>query len=325
MRKRLAALALLLAAACAKPPVSDEVTVQFYDDRDTIQVTAETKFDLDARSPRVDAARNAAILGLDPWTVRFNRLSPDLDHVTFERTHGQLERVLHVVRVPANDLQRVFSDVSVTVQLTRGDGYRELTLIPGTSTRATREQQRQFDEQLASWSRDVARYFMAIDHLYDYLDENPHRAEAVFGALVATKDDEPPLIAEEELPLVDAVTMTMERIATRMDEVEGDAWSFTEVADLVYNPLPAKLTVRVPDQKDLVIEPVDLFGAIASLEGKWISPDPLAALLKEEIPEPADLAEMPRKSSSVVSAGEIERAIREQLARPRSYSIRWRD
>jgi hypothetical protein len=326
MRKRwAAAIALLLLAACGQPPVTDEVTVRFSDESDTATVTAETKFDLQSRNPRVDAARNAALSSTDPWSVRFARVNPELDQVTFERQRGELARVVHLVRIPANDLGRVFSDTSVTVLLTRENGWNELTLLPGTSQRATREQQRHFEEQLGVWSGDVARYFRAIDHLYDYLDEHPQRAEALFAALVASKEDEPPLLAEEELPFVEAVMNAMERIATRMDESGAEAYSFAEEADLIFNPFPAKMTFRAPDAKDLVIEPVDLFAAIAGLEGKWISPDPLAALLKKEIPTAAELAEMPRKSTSMASATEIASAIREELARPKSYTLRWRD
>ena len=324
MRKLWAALALAFLAACAQPPVTDEVTVEFYDGRDEVLITAETKFDLKSKNPRVDAARNAALVGTDAWSARFTRLAPELDQVTFERHSGALARVVHAARIPAEDLQRVFSDTAITVSLVYVDGQHELTLYPGTSTRATREQHRHFEDQLGAWSKDVARYFTTIDHLYDYMNANPHRAEPLFAAMFGEKGSEL-LVMEEEVPLLEAVEQAMEKIGARLDATEARAASFAEEADLIYNPFPARMIFRVPREKDLVIEPIDLFSAIAALEGKWISPDPLAALLKEEVPSPAELAEMERKSSSVVDAGDITRAIREQLVRPRSYVLRWRD
>jgi len=322
MRKQLAALALLLFAACARLPVQDELTVQFHDDRDEITVTARTTFDLNARTQRqrIETARNAALAGNDAWAVRFGRLSPRAEDVTFSRTRGELERVTRSIVIPADDLQRIFADTSITVGLIRGEGWRELTFYPGTSSRASREQVRHFESQLNDWSQEVARYFTAIDHLYDYLDENPHRAKFVFAALV-NEEDAP--VLDDELPLVEAVVHAMERIADRMDAAEGESATFAEEADLIYNPFPAKVTVRVPGEKDLVIEQIDLFKALAALEGTFVSPDPLAALLQEKAPTPEQLAEMPRTSRSVLNAGEVAGAIREQLAQPRTVAIRW--
>jgi hypothetical protein len=312
----------LLLAACGRPPIRDEVTIQFHEDRDDITVTAETWFDRGRGNERVNAARTAAVQGLDDWSVRFARLDPKSDEVTFARHQGELERVTRRIHIPSDDLQRVFSDTSITVNLVRSDGWQELSLIPGTSSRATREQTRHFNGELRAWSEEVARYFVAIDHLYDYLDENPHRARFVFAALLNEKDAG---VLEDELPLLEAAVNAMERIGERMDATENDAFTFAEEADLIYNPFPARMVIRVPHEKDLVIERVDLFKTIAALEGKWISPDPLAALLKDASPTSEQLAELPRKSASVINPSEIETAIREELVQPRTYSIRWTD
>ncbi len=323
MPRRLAALAvLLLATACGRLPVRDEVVVQFHDDRDEVTVTAETLFDHGNSSQRVESARSAALQGLDPWTVRFARMDPQSEEITFARRQGELERVTRRIRIPADDLQRLFSDTNITLNLIRGEGWRELSLYPGSSSRASREQIRHFEEELHAWSRDVARYFVAIDHLYDYLDENPHRSKFVFAALVNEKEA---AVLEDEESLLTAVIESMERIAERMDAHEDDAFTFAEEADLIYNPFPARMVIRAPGEKELVIERIDLFATIAALEGKWVSPDPLAALLKEELPTGEELAAMPRKSTSVINASHIETAIREQLAQPRTYTVRWLD
>ena len=321
LKRLAAAAALLLFAACGRPPVRDEVTVQFYEEGNEITVRAETSFDLRTASRRVEQAQSAAMAQTDPWAVRFAQLTPVADEVTFLRNRGELERVTRTIRIPEDDLQRVFSDTSITVNLIRGEGWRELTFYPGSSSRASREQVRHFEGQLNLWSSDVARYFTAIDHIYDYLGEHPHRAKPLFAALLNEK--EPADVLEDEEPLLTAVLAVMERVADRMDAAEQDSWSLAEEADLIYNPFPARVVVRVPREKELVIEPVDLFKAIAALEGKWISPDPLAALLKDEQATADQLAAMPRRSVAVPNAGEIAGAIREQLARPKTYAIRW--
>lgn len=340
MRNRIALALLLLAAACARPPVQDEVSIAFGNERETATVTARTSFQLqprnDAERSRIDSARAAALAGTDDWTVRLARLAPESDRITFERTRGQLERVIRTAVVPAAEVERLFADASIGAQFVSGDGYRELHFYPASSGRASREQQRHFDEALDLWSRDVARYFTALHHIYAYLDDQPQRARYVFAALLSEKgaDGAPPAVLEEEQPLVDAVTEAMDRIAARMDENEQRAHSFAEEADLIYNPFPARVTVEVPGEviaregftttdKGVAVEPVDLFESIASLEGKWVRPDPLAALLRNDALKAEELARLPRESEPVVSATEVATAIREQLARPRTYRIRW--
>src|SRR5687768_267401 len=104
--KRLAVIALLMLAACGRPPVRDEVTVQFHDDREEITVTAETWFDRGTSNQRVEAARDAALRGFDPWSVRFARMDPKYEEITFARQQGELERVTRRIHIPADDLQR---------------------------------------------------------------------------------------------------------------------------------------------------------------------------------------------------------------------------
>jgi hypothetical protein len=329
-------------AACTRPPVLDEVTIEPSKEDDTVVITVASTFTLkpanEQARERVEAARTAALSTTDAWSIRFARLTPVEDHVTYSKSGGALERVTRSARIASDDLQQLFSDANITVDVLHGEGWRELTFYPGASGRATREQRQHFEGELTQWSGSVARYFTAIDHVYAYLREHPQRDRYVFAALLNEKgaDGSDPLVLEAEQPLVDAVSVAMEEIAERMDEQEGRAATFAEEADLVFNPFPARITVRAPrdvlssegfttKEGALLIEPVDLFGAIAALEGEWISPDPLAALLLDQTPTAAELAKLPRRSQSLVSGSEVARAIREQLTRPKTYRVRWRD
>lgn len=337
-------LLLVLATACSRLPVSDELTIEPDRGRDSVLVTVTTTFSLrggnDRTRERIEAARAAAISGTDAWSIRFGRLSmPEEERVTWQKSRGALERVTRAARIPGDDLQHLLSDTNITVDVLHGEGWSELTFYPGAGGRATRDQIRHFDGELTGWSAAVARYFSAIDDVYSYLRVNPSRARYVFAALLNEKgaDGAEPLVTEEELPLVEAVVAAMEEIGERMDASEGRAETFAEEADLMFNPFPARVVVRPPGEilssegftaakdGDLVIEPIDLFAAIAALEGRWISPDPLVALLRENPPPAEEVANLPRVSQKVVSSTEIAVAIREQLARPRTYTVRWRE
>jgi len=343
VRRRIAAVLMLLAVSCAQFPVTDEVKIEFNKEDASVLVTAETTFDLnpsnDETRVRVENARVAAQSGNDPWSLRFSRLTPESERMTVQKNHGVLERMTRSVRIPDEDLQRVFADTNVTVDVIHGDGWRELRFYPGTSSRATREQQRRFATELSAWSAAVARYFAAVHRLYSYMNKNPGRARYLFAAVIHEKgeDGSEPVVTEEEQPFVNDVGEAMDDIASRMDEHEGRAATFAEETDLVFNPFPARITVTVPgdimstegfaSQKDrtLVIEPVDLFASIAALEGRWIAPDPLAAMLREQAPTADELAAMPHRSTTIIPAADVAEAIREQLARPKSYAVRWRE
>lgn len=337
MLRRLTPVVLaLLLAACTQPTVTDELTVTI-EKNDRVLVTAQTTFnDIDirneARLRALEAARFAAMHGNDAWAMRFGRVTAEDEEVTLWKHKGELDRVTRTIRIPSNQLQQVFSDTNITVTLLNGDGWRELAFIPGGSIRASREQRKHFEDALQSWSGAVARYFLAIDRLYTYLNVNTHRAPAVMAALLSSSEEQ--TIAEEEQPLVDSVSAAMEEIATQMDtEGEGGASTFAEEADLIYNPFPARMTIRVPGDvvskegfdKELVIERVELLEAVTALEGKWISPDPLAALLRDQTPTAEQLVRRELRSSKSVNPNEIADAIRQQLARPRMYSVRWRE
>ncbi|MEO8382236.1 MAG: hypothetical protein ABI779_21420 [Acidobacteriota bacterium] len=336
-----ALIAILLLAGCAPSPVWDELTIEPSKDDDRMVVTISTTFELHARNERVrarvEAAQSAAGSNTDAWAVRFARLNSEQESVTYTRSRGALERVIRTARIGGDELQLLFSDANITADVLQGEGWRELTFYPGTSGRATREQRQRFEAELALWSQAVGRYFTAVDQLYSYLDERPQRAPYLFAALMSEKgvDGSEPVVSEDEQPLIDSVGKAMDEIAERMDYQEGHAATFAEEADLIFNPFPARVTIRPPGEvlvsegftsgKDaLVIEPVDLYASIASLEGQWISPDPLAASLREQTPTAAELAAQPRHSKKVVSSTEVARAVAAQLARPRTYRVRWR-
>ncbi|HVG25588.1 MAG TPA: hypothetical protein VND45_15630 [Thermoanaerobaculia bacterium] len=343
MRRSALLALLLLFAACTQIPVTDEITIEPAPDGDTMTVTVSSTFNLnvksDANRARVDAARAAALSGVDPWSVRFGRLDAPIDERhTIEKHRGAVERVTRAARIPSDDLQQLLSDTGITVDTVRGEGWRELRFYPGAGGRATREQQAELERTLEVWSRSVTRYFTAMHHFYRYMDENPHRAQAMFAALLDEKqaDGTPAtVLAEEEQPLLDAVTHSMDEIATRMDQEEGRTAVF-ELTDLVFNPFPGRVVIRAPGDvvvsegftrkgSEATIEPVDLFASLEKLEGRWIAPDPLAAMLREQELTSEQLARAERRSAAVVSASEVSRAIREQLVRPRTYVVRWRD
>jgi hypothetical protein len=188
---------------------------------------------------------------------------------------------------------------------------------------------------LRAWSVDTARYLAAMHRLYSYLDRQPERAKVVFTRLLASEDTP---VREEELALIEDVGRTADPITDRLRAAEREAVAIDEQFDRVFNPFPAEIVVHLPreetalegfDKKDggFVIRRRGLLDAVPALDGRWLSPDPLLMMQmrgeNEPEPTPAAIAAMPRHSSPMVTATEIEAAMMEELRPAAAYRLRW--
>ncbi|HKO57570.1 MAG TPA: hypothetical protein VJ276_16980 [Thermoanaerobaculia bacterium] len=343
--RRLIALLLLFAFASCGPVINDKVVIDFdTNDPDVVRVLAST--DIDPARPRnagvearLRAARESILAGRDEWSDRFSRAGPETERVTLEKRAGVLSRYEHAGTIDADGLQRFFSDLPMTVQLTRGDGWSELSVYANASTRATRQQREHFNAQLTAWSSMVAKYFEALHRLYTYLAANPGRAENAFRQIYADDDEQVLAASAEERALIIGVRKSMEKLVEWEDA--DTAFTLAEEADLVLNPFPAEITVHLPgeitavegfarsDADRVVIPRPALLESVAALEGRWVSPDPFAAALradrekKEEV-DVAALVAAERKSAAVVPASDVAAALVDEMRPPTRYRVRWR-
>jgi hypothetical protein len=335
-------IALLLAACGMRGPVASRVTVAPSDDPQRLAITVSTDIESHTAGPameaRVTEIREALLAGRDEWSPRFASVPADSERIIIDRKYGVLRHVEHSATINADDLQRFFSDTGMTLTLTRGEGWTELTIYPGASTRATRQQRERVEKTLTAWSEDAARYFNAVDRLYFFLAQHPQRAEGIFDMLLGERQRP---LNEEEQALVDTVTEAMDRLSKRLQADEKDVTTLDEEFDLVFNPFSAEIAVHTPREivasehfekraTDLaVIHRDGILDAMSALEGRWISPDPLAILLRSgatddsKLPSPASVAALPRRSKTGVLASEVEQAVTEELRPASVYRVRW--
>jgi hypothetical protein len=264
--------------------------------------------------------------------MRFSGLNIDNERIIVDRANGRITGVERQTTIDRNELPKFFNDMSVTVSLLPNNGYTELTIIPGASSRATRQQRERVLATLHQWSTEAAAYVDALGHLYEYLDANPQRAQAAFTILLGDHDQKSTI--DEEQSLLEAVWNTADRLSERMRPKETDAYMVDEEFDLVFNPFPGEIVVVTPktasgvenfDKRDattFVIPRRGLLDAISSLEEKWITPDPFAMSIRGE-PKVDELVKMPRHWSAIVTASEIEKAVSERLKPASVYRVRW--
>src|SRR5438105_11509326 len=137
---------------------------------------------------------------------------------------------------------------------------------------------------LAIYSEAAARYFATIRSMYLYLEEKPYRAHDLFTDVFSDDKDPQPILSEQEHSLTRAVKDAGGELTS--PEKIGAA-NLDRDFDLVFNPFPAELRVKVPGEvlinesftkmdDVLAVKTPDAVGAVAALQGRWVTPDPLA-------------------------------------------------
>lgn len=337
MKRIFAVAAVALFLACDNAP-RHVLTLTFNDAGDRITIDAVTMLPMrkEARDKsRVEHLREELLAGRDEWALRFANAAPERDRATFDRTAGELTSVQRSATIDADDLQKFFYDLPITAKVIRGDGWVELAIYPGTSNRATRQDREDFDRRLEAGGRAARHYINGVRALYGYLDEHPRRAEDVFDALFRDDDDPRPIVATKvEMDLVKQVREGIDRIL----EIDWGGETSRE-ADVLSNPFPATVVVRVPTEpilvenftrepRGLVIQPKSLLEAVGALEGRWISPDPLALALRQPSGTKtedlvAQLATAERHAQPVVGLGEVIDGLAAQLKPAPQYRVRF--
>ena len=336
--KRIALAALLLFFVACDDRVHHDLYLTFDKSGTRVTISAETSLPSPkepAERKRIQSLRDDLVAGRDEWSLRFANANPEHDRIIFDRDHSEISRVARSAVIDADDLQKFFFDLPVSTTVTRGEGWAELTIYPGSSMRATREQREAVEKKLERYSEAAVRYFGSLRTLYGYLDEHPQRAADVFTALFLEDDELPQRVTAFELDLVKDVRRRVDGLLS----LEGESTKDLEAqADIVFNPFPARLVVNVPSepllvegftrQKDgtLIAETPSLLDAVASLEGRWVSPDPIAFALNGDTKgedAAATIATQPRHAAAVIGATEVREALTKRMRPAPRYRVRF--
>jgi hypothetical protein len=292
---------------------------------------------------RMEASRDAIESGLDPWSRRFAELSPLAERQSLERLEGRLRRAVHsAVLASFDDAVRIVEADGLTGSLALAGGAAELALYPTGGTRATYAQRQDVERRLAEWSVSLAEYFAAAIEVYAYLDGRPDRALPCLAHILEKHDGAEATgpLAEDEEALVRRVKEAMDRVVEALLVDDGATHSLNELARLVYDPFPARLTIsvkgRVLGSEGLIAgpghferPPVDAWTALAALEGRWLAPDLVTALAspapedRQPDPDPVAFAALQRSFGSAPTPSEVASALLSELVPVPVSALRW--
>lgn len=288
--------------------------------------------------------------GDDSWSREVARLEPARERIASEREAGRLvlaERSVDLV--DPRDLAPVFAASGVDYAFGVVGGTATLTLRPGSSRRATGRDRAAYQASIGPWLQAAGAYVAALRALYGYLEVEPSRARACLGPLVADVLDDDvkeslPELREEEQSLVDAVNEAMNALASvfRAQEASDEGYSLDEISNLVHDPFPAPLTIRLPraplevtgfeagEGGTLVVGGTSLWSAWLAVAAKVVEPDPLREVVtrfRATVGEPAPLdldnfAALPRFAEAVDARALGER-IALRLEPAPLYQVSW--
>lgn len=340
--------AALLGPGCVEHAVTESVEISFASSEGA-EVTVRTRLAGEAelsgsRSARERAAarREEIRLGVDAWTRQLDGLAPAELRRTVAKTRGEIREQLVTARFEDPEaLRRVLEPAPLWISFRREARGSVFEIVPGRDGRASAAERRRVERSLAAFSEAIAAYLADGVSLWRRLDRDPSRARPVLAKLVV-----PPLLAggddagattDEEDEVVGRLGARMAAIVEFLAAGEDGEESLDEVAQRVYDPFPAPLAISVPGAASGVegfvpagdgrwkVPELSLLGALESLGGRWLAPDPILAALGRRgdgATLEAFLAE-PRVASAPPSAEAVNAAIREALKPAPVYRIRF--
>jgi len=347
---------ILLLSACFETPIDESIQLRFLSNggvvvTSTVALMDETRSETNpALSRRLSEARQELFEGSDPWSRRFASVQPVTERSSWEKILGVVRKSVHsAVLAEPKDFAALFGDTSLIVSYEiKEDGVAELVIAPGIPGAATQSQRRQVERALDAWTESIARYLSTGGELYQYLDGHPERARACLGALFADQlsdgdREKLPALTAEEKELDDRVQAAMQEVWSVLTIPDGEDHTPDELSHLVYDPFPGRLTVRLPGApleapegftagRDgaLSAEGPGLWQALRSLEGRWLSPDPLLLYMEHVRRNPDEpfnlnaLLRQERRAEPAPDAKEVRLAVEERLRPEPVYRVLWK-
>lgn len=343
----------VLLGSCGEPPVIEEIELAFgsspaVEARIVTRLGKESDYQgNDEALSRLHSAREALRCGTDAWTEALQRLRPSALVRTSTSLEGEARQVVRqATYADGASLERLFDGYPLFVSVTRGEEWETLEIHPGRPVAASVAERHRVEEALAGFSGAASRYYLALAALWDWLDSHPEWERLVLVSLAGGKvEGEPeelkkrPGFAELE-KLYDAADEAMRDVksAGNLEKKKGE--SLDELSRRVFDPFPARLTVRLPGppleaegfvvaaDRVFRVPSVGLLGAVAGLGSRWITPDPLAALLEAGREEGRKVdfdsfLSIPRSVRGRPSSSEVRAALDKALAPAPLYRLRW--
>ncbi|HPA79649.1 MAG TPA: hypothetical protein PLS95_02445 [Thermoanaerobaculales bacterium] len=352
-RAAVIAAACLAAVACWEEPVREHLHLTVLGDRAFViaaiqDVAGPAVAESNPRlAARLDEARAAIERGSDRWRPLFDELQPAIERTTIDKEDGVARRAIcAAATADFEPVARLLAaqGLDATLQHRSLDDdhlEHELRVWPIGSPPATSNERAEVERRLDEWSVTIAEYLTEAAAFYRYLDRRPDRAVPCLSHLFDRHGPDPQPLEPEEDELVGRLKGRIQAVAEALKVAAGDAHTLNELSRLAYDPFPARLTVAVRGElvevegliegDGFVERPsVDLWRALAALEGRWLSPDLVTAMIApgpQELqpdPDPQAFAAIGRRWAEPPAPPAVAAALRAGLVPAELHRVLWR-
>ena len=346
-----AAILALLLQGCYEDPVIEELHLRLLAGGNVTaryRVKLDRQFESDRNTEftqRLAALERGLTDGSHPWLQRFDRLQPESDGSSWQRNDGRLARFERwmLSATPSEELPLLLADTSVSVQLNELDDLRELLLFAAPSQRADGTQLRLVQDAFRDFAEVLRDYLTATIDVWRHIEAEPRRAGLVMAGLFdELEEDQRKRLRPDEVAMIERFEVTGEQVLEIFELEKGQAHTLQELSRLVYDPFPARFTIE-PSGELIALEgfvehasgilrvpSLSFWDSIVTLEGRWLAPDPLLAMVayvRTNSDEPFDVESFLDQDffyAQAPSEREVIEALEDVLRPEPSYRVLWR-
>jgi len=351
-RRALLAAGSLLLAACWDAPVRETIEVELLADG---TARAELRVALDRPSQygedggaamrrRLERKARDLESGSDPWMDHFEVEGCPVQGGAWQRDEGDLvefRRSMHC-ETPVQAF-RVLDPAPVAIDVEREEERVELVLLPLGGGPAGRRDRDRAEAEIDRWAGEVAAYLGAAYELAARAAGRPDLARDLWAEAMSASEERPRALSDADRELAKAVGDAVERTFDVLRPRPGATETVDELVRSVFDPLPARLVVRLPVDAIEVegfeerggsryaVPERSLYATYREVAGLWLAPDLLVEHVElgragrhDEISPAPFAAADPRRAERPPDADEIAATLRAVLERREPLRLAWR-
>lgn len=342
----------LLLAACWDAPVRETVEVELLADGSAraelrVELDRPGEYEKEGQEPmrrRLERKARDLDSGADPWLAHFDVEGCPRQGGGWQRDEGDLVEFRRFMQCETPEQAfRVLDPAPVAIDVTTDDEVAELVLLPLGGGAAGRRDRERAEAEIDRWAGEVETYLAAAYAVAARAAARPDLAIDLWAESLDLTEKRSRELADGDRRLARELRDAVDRVLGVLRPRPGAAETADELVRSVFDPLPARLVVRLPSAA-LAVEGFEersgaryavpersLYATYRELAGLWLAPDLIVEHVElgragrhDQLSAAPFAAGDPRRAEAPPAATEIAAALRAELERREPLRLTWR-